>query len=104
MFDITLQFIRCLGWSDCRTAPLLKTVLANVNYDVNYLRHKTGLPLGTCFSGLKIRWLQENVAAVSIALEKGTCLFGTLDSWILWVDMAFNDFSDYIYRHLLYRT
>ncbi|XP_054740044.1 glycerol kinase [Anastrepha obliqua] len=73
-----------LGWSDCRTSPLLKTMLGNVNYDVNYLRHKSGLPLSTCFSALKIKWLQENVAAVSTAMEKGTCLFGTLDSWILW--------------------
>ncbi|XP_014091992.3 glycerol kinase 3 [Bactrocera oleae] len=73
-----------VGWSDCRTSSLLKTVLSNVNYDVDYLRHKTGLPLSTCFSALKIRWLQENITAVSEALEVGTCLFGTLDSWILW--------------------
>ncbi|XP_067627203.1 glycerol kinase 3 [Eurosta solidaginis] len=73
-----------IGWNDCRTAPLLKTMLDNVNYDVNYLRHKSGLPLSTCFSAFKIKWLQENVPGVSTAIEKGTCLFGTIDTWILW--------------------
>lgn len=73
-----------IAWSDCRTASLLKTLLHKYNYNIDYTRSVSGLPLSTCFSALKIKWLQENVPAVNLAMQYETCLFGTLDSWLLW--------------------
>jgi len=49
------------------------------------LKEATGLPLSTCFSAVKIKWLIENVKEVREAIEQETCLFGTLDTWVLWV-------------------
>ena len=49
------------------------------------LQGKCGLPLSTYFSALKIRWLMENVVAVKKAITKGSCLFGTVDTWLIWV-------------------
>ncbi|ALC42221.1 CG8298 [Drosophila busckii] len=73
-----------IGWSDCRSTSLLKTLLHNVRHNVNYVRYRSGLPLSSCFSALKIQWLLEHVPAVSKAVEQDQCLFGTLDSWLLW--------------------
>ncbi|XP_073814057.1 glycerol kinase 3 [Musca autumnalis] len=73
-----------IGWTDCRCTSLLKTLLNNVKQNVDYLRPLCGLPLSTCFSALKIKWLLENVTAVKEALERNTLCFGTLDSWIMW--------------------
>ena len=33
---------------------------------------------------MKLKWLLTNVPEVKEALEKGTLLFGTVDSWIIW--------------------
>jgi glycerol kinase len=47
-------------------------------------RKKTGLPLATYFSGLKIRWILHNVANVRKQAEAGDVLFGNIDSFLVW--------------------
>ncbi|KAL9920741.1 glycerol kinase 3 [Glossina fuscipes fuscipes] len=73
-----------IGWTDCRCTSQLKTILNNVKYNVNYLRPRSGLPLSTCFSALKIKWLMDNVTSVPDHITKRTLCCGTLDSWLLW--------------------
>ncbi|XP_030379704.1 glycerol kinase [Scaptodrosophila lebanonensis] len=73
-----------IGWNDCRCTGVLKTLLHNVKHNVNYVRYRSGLPLSGCFSALKLKWLQDHVPAVAKAMEEEQCLFGTLDSWLLW--------------------
>uniref|UniRef100_A0A8C6UL22 glycerol kinase n=1 Tax=Neogobius melanostomus TaxID=47308 RepID=A0A8C6UL22_9GOBI len=46
--------------------------------------HKTGLPISTYFSAVKLRWLLDNVDEVKQAVVSGRALFGTVDSWIIW--------------------
>lgn len=36
------------------------------------------------FSAVKLRWLSDNVDSVKNAMKKGTCCFGTVDTWIIW--------------------
>ncbi len=48
-------------------------------------RAKTGLPLSTYFSSLKIRWLLENVPGARAQAEAGELLFGTIDSFLVWM-------------------
>lgn len=69
---------------DTRTSFLLSTILQRTRNKINYLREATGLPLSTCFSALKLRWMLENVIDVKEALERNCLLFGTLDTWILY--------------------
>jgi glycerol kinase len=47
-------------------------------------REKTGLPLATYFSGLKIRWILNNVPGVREMAEAGDVLFGNVDSFLVW--------------------
>ena len=48
-------------------------------------RSKTGLPLATYFSGLKIRWILNNVPGVARASgEAGDVLFGNIDTFLVW--------------------
>jgi glycerol kinase len=47
-------------------------------------RHKTGLPLSTYFSSLKIRWLLENVPGARQQAEAGDLLFGNIDTFVVW--------------------
>ena len=56
--------------------------------DVDCLRDVCGLPLSTYFSALKLRWCLDNVPAVQEAVAKGTALFGTVDTWLIWVRCA----------------
>lgn len=38
----------------------------------------------TYFSGMKLRWMLDNVPAVSEGAANGTALFGTIESWLIW--------------------
>ena len=42
------------------------------------------MPLATYFSGLKIRWLLENVPGVREQAAAGDVLFGNIDSFLVW--------------------
>lgn len=48
------------------------------------LRSVCGLPVSTYFSGVKLRWLLDNVPEVKRGVEEGYALVGTVDSWIIW--------------------
>jgi glycerol kinase len=47
-------------------------------------RAKTGLPLTTYFSGLKIRWILDHVSGARELAESGDALFGNIDSFLVW--------------------
>src|SRR5271155_5835403 len=47
-------------------------------------RDRTGLPLATYFSGLKIRWILENVAGARFQADAGDLLFGNIDTFLIW--------------------
>ncbi|XP_053482353.1 glycerol kinase isoform X1 [Ictalurus furcatus] len=50
----------------------------------NHLKHKTGLPISTYFSAVKLRWLMDNVVEVDEAVRSHRAMFGTVDSWLIW--------------------
>jgi glycerol kinase len=47
-------------------------------------RGKTGLPLSTYFSGLKLRWILRNVKGVKERAADGELLFGNIDTFLVW--------------------
>lgn len=47
-------------------------------------RKLTGLPLATYFSGLKIRWILNNVPGAREQAKTGDLLFGNIDSYLVW--------------------
>ncbi len=71
-----------LVWMDTRTSDLVARLEADSGQD--RLRGKTGLPLATYFSGLKLVWLLENVPGARARAEAGELLFGTIDTWLSW--------------------
>jgi glycerol kinase len=50
----------------------------------NRFRAKTGLPMASYFSGLKLQWLLDNVSGARLLASSGDLLFGNIDSWLLW--------------------
>lgn len=74
-------------WLDARTASTVEQLLdtiPNRTRNKNYLKPLCGLPISTYFSAVKLRWLQDNVQSVKKAMSEDRCLFGTVDSWIIW--------------------
>ncbi|KAA0186208.1 Glycerol kinase [Fasciolopsis buskii] len=72
-------------WSDARTADLVKEFTSMTpNSNPNAFQAKTGLPIHSYFSALKLCWLLENHVDVAEANENGTLLAGTVDCWIIW--------------------
>lgn len=72
-------------WLDMRTAPTVDRLLAGVpDKSKDFLRPQCGLPITTYFSAVKLRWLLDNVSEVKTAVAEDRCLFGTVDTWLLW--------------------
>ncbi len=69
-------------WQDTRVSGYVDE-LARVGGQDRF-RAKTGLPLATYFSGLKIRWILENIPGVRSLAESGDALFGNIDAFLLW--------------------
>ncbi|HUF71771.1 MAG TPA: glycerol kinase GlpK [Gammaproteobacteria bacterium] len=70
-----------LVWQDTRVEPLVREFAAAGGQD--RFRAKTGLPLASYFSGLKLRWLLDNVPGARARAEAGELAFGTIDSWLI---------------------
>ena len=71
-----------LVWQDTRVGNYVSELARDGGLD--RFRVKTGLPLATYFSGLKIRWILDNVAGVRERADAGDVLFGNIDSYLLW--------------------
>ena len=71
-----------LVWQDTRVEPLVAFFAGEGGKD--RFRASTGLPLASYFSGLKLKWLLDNVAGVRERALAGELLFGTIDSWVVW--------------------
>ena len=46
--------------------------------------NRTGLLIDSYFSGMKIKWILENVPKAKILMNKKQLLFGTIDSFLIW--------------------
>lgn len=70
-------------WMDTRNGKLVADMSEKYGGQ-DAFRSKTGLPFATYFSGLKAKWLIENVDPVREAVESGNALFGNIDTWLIW--------------------
>jgi glycerol kinase len=70
-------------WMDGRTKGICDEVIANYGGRDGF-RSVTGLPVSTYFSSYKLQWLIENVAEVAQAAAQGRCMFGTIDTWLIY--------------------
>ena len=71
-----------LVWQDIRVADdVARFSLAG---GADRFRAKTGLPISTYFSALKIRWILTNVRGARKQAESGDLLFGTVDTFLAW--------------------
>ena len=69
-----------LVWQDTRTETYLKQFASRQEV----VRRKTGLPLSTYFSSLKLVWLLDHVPGLRKRAEAGEILFGTMDCFLAW--------------------
>ena len=71
-----------LVWQDTRVADYVSEMAKAGGQD--RFRGKTGLPLTTYFSGLKIRWILEHVKGARELAEAGEVIFGNVDTFLIW--------------------
>jgi len=71
-----------LVWQDTRVGDDVSEFSRDGGPD--RFRAKTGLPLATYFSALKIRWLLDHVPGARPQAGAGELLFGTVDTFLLW--------------------
>jgi glycerol kinase len=71
-----------LVWQDTRVDQLVARY--SKEGGPNRFRAKTGLPLASYFSGLKLQWLLDNVPGARAKAQSGDILFGNIDTWLVW--------------------
>ena len=71
-----------LVWQDTRVDRIARQYAAEGGAD--RFRAKTGLPLASYFSGLKLKWILDHVPGLRARAAAGEIAFGTVDSWLLW--------------------
>ena len=73
---------RAIVWQDLRGSEIIDSLKKSV--DEEWLRKKTGLLFSPYFSGSKIRWLLDNIDGLREKAERGECVFGTIDCFLLY--------------------
>ncbi|XP_061483346.1 glycerol kinase isoform X4 [Rhineura floridana] len=74
-------------WLDLRTQSTVERLLKKIpGQNKSFFKTKTGLPLSTYFSAVKLCWLLDNVKEVREAVQEQRALFGTIDSWLIWLN------------------
>ncbi|XP_013186561.2 glycerol kinase isoform X1 [Amyelois transitella] len=91
--ETTIVWNSCTGqplysaivWLDVRTSKIVDELPKNKGAQcVNAVVQCSGLPLSTYFSSVKLKWLLQNVTAIKEAVANGTCMAGTVDTWLIW--------------------
>ncbi len=71
-------------WQCRRTAELIEELCGDPQV-AQRIRQKTGLMPDAYFSASKVRWLLDNVPGARKRAEAGELLFGTVDTYLVWV-------------------
>ena len=71
-------------WQCRRTADMVERLCGSPEVR-EMVRAKTGLLPDAYFSASKIAWILENVPSARERAEAGELLFGTVDTWLIWV-------------------
>ena len=74
--------MNAIVWQDTRVAEDVARYSAEGGQ--GRFREKTGLPLSTYFSSLKLRWILRQVAGARARAEAGELLFGNIDTFLAW--------------------
>ena len=69
-------------WMDTRNDRVVAEMVKDGGQD--RFRPQVGLPLATYFSGLKVKWLLDNVPEIRRAADAGDAIFGNIDTWVIW--------------------
>lgn len=77
-----IPYYNAIVWQDTRVGNMVAELEKHGGID--RFREKTGLPLATYFSGLKIKWLLENVEGLREDAEHGEAIFGNMDTFVIW--------------------
>ncbi|KAJ6264348.1 hypothetical protein Dda_0493 [Drechslerella dactyloides] len=68
-------------WCDSRTTHIVRDLKGKKGADT--ILQRTGLPLSTYPSAVKIKWILEHCKPAREVYEAGHLAFGTVDSWLL---------------------
>jgi len=71
-------------WQCRRTARIVEELCGDPEI-ARTIQEKTGLLPDAYFSASKIKWLLDNVEGARARAEAGELIFGTVDTWLIWV-------------------
>ena len=76
--------MNAIVWQCRRTSDMVERICGDPQV-AETIRAKTGLLPDAYFSASKIAWILENVPNARERAERGELVFGTVDTWLIWV-------------------
>lgn len=76
-----LPLYNAIVWQDKRTSEYAEQLKEQYG---DMVQEKTGLQVDSYFGATKIRWLLDNVPEIKGALQRGTLMVGSTDTWFVW--------------------
>jgi glycerol kinase len=73
---------RAIVWQDTRTHEACRALMERGLEPM--IRSRTGLPVATYFSALKMAWILDHIPGARRHAERGDLCCGTMDSWLIW--------------------
>jgi len=61
--------------------------------NLSFIQSKTGLDLDPTFTAAKLRWVFANKPDIADGLRTGKLLFGTIDTWLMWILTGGNTYA-----------
>ncbi|MCL2264750.1 MAG: glycerol kinase GlpK [Treponema sp.] len=77
-----LPIYNAIVWQCRRTSGIVDSLKEEYG---DYITKTTGLIPDAYFSGTKIKWILDKVEGARERAKKGEILFGTVDSWLIWI-------------------
>lgn len=78
-------FYNAIVWGDTRTNNLVKELQEKQRQRDFDVQEVCGLPIHSYFSAVKVKWLMDRVPKMRHAVENKRAMFGTVDTWLIWV-------------------
>lgn len=75
-----------IGWQDIRTSATVDNLSESAGkLGSSTFKRVCGLNISTYFTTVKLHWLLHNVPAVKKYYDDDELMFGTIDTWLLYV-------------------
>jgi len=83
-FESSKPLCNAIHYADTRTDTIIQDCISNCPKELDGIEDATGSKVTSMFSGIKLKWIINNIHTIKKSTGMKNIKFGTLDTWIVW--------------------